>query len=125
MSVFMLLCSLFGIKFPAKESKDMIEMSEQSFVVSLEENGTTGYLWNYKIADENIVKFENDDFIVPAQTGMTGAPGTRVFTFKAAAPGKTTIELSYARSWEASAIKTVTVAVEVTGDMTVTAQIVQ
>lgn len=122
MSVFMFFCSLFGITLPEKENKDIIEANGQSFSVSLDENGTTGYLWNYKIGDESIVKLEKSEFTSSAPKGVAGAGGTRIFTFRAVASGKTTIVLNYARSWENAPIKTVTVTVEVAEDLTVTTQ---
>ncbi len=126
MSIIMFLGSLLGITGKnVKAPEDTIEYSgdKKSFTVALEENGTTGYRWNMKIADESIVKLEKDGFIAPESNGMAGVPGTRVFTFKALAPGKTEITFSYERSWEPGAADTLTVTVEVAADLTVTAEL--
>lgn len=127
MSIIMFFGSLLGITGPGREIKvptDTIEYGSdnKSFTVALEENGTTGYRWNMKIADESVVKLDGDDFIAPESNGMAGVPSTRVFTFKAVAPGKTEITFSYERSWEPGAADTLTVTVEVADDMTVTAE---
>ena len=124
MSIVMFIGSLLGISCPKEiGERDIIEYGGdgKSFSVAIEENATTGYRWNVKIADEKVVKLAKNEFAAPT-TDMAGAPGTRVYTFKAAAPGKTTIAFSYERSWEAGAADTLTVTVEVAEDMTVTAQ---
>ncbi len=124
MGIIMFLGSLFGFSAPEKGERDTIEYGKdnKSFSIAIEENPTTGYRWNFEIADKGIVKLSDDDFIAPENNGMAGAPGTRVFTFDAAAPGKTTIVFSYERSWEQGAADTLTVTVEVAADMTVTVQ---
>ena len=122
MSIIMFIGSLLGISQPAKDVTDTADIitDKNSFSVSVDENPTTGYRWNQKIADESIVKLAKDDYIAPQSNGMVGAGGTRAFTYTAVAPGKTTIVLNYERSWEKSPIKTLTVAVEVAEDLTVT-----
>ena len=125
MGAIMFICSLFGISFPDKGEKDAIAYScdKKSFSVTMEENATTGYRWNQTIADEGIVSLAKDEFNAPKAKCMVGAAGTRTFTFKAVAAGKTTIVLNYERSWESEPIETVTISVEVADDLTVTAQI--
>ena len=121
MSIIMFIGSLFGISQSAKDGKDKADISadKNSFSISIDENPTTGYRWSQKIADEGIVKLAKDDYNAP-QSGLVGAGGTRVFTYTAVAPGKTTILLNYERSWEGNPIKTLTVSVEVAEDLTVT-----
>ena len=121
MSIIMFIGSLFGISQPAKDGKDKADISadKNSFSISIDENPTTGYRWSQKIADESIIKLAKDNYNAP-QSGLVGAGGTRVFTYTAVAPGKTTIVLNYERSWEGNPIKTLTVSVEVAEDLTVT-----
>ena len=122
MSIIMFIGSLFGISQPAKDNQDSVDVitDKNSFSISIDENATTGYRWSQKIEDESIVRLAKDDYIAPQANGMVGVGGTRVFTYTAVAPGKTTIVLNYERSWEGSPIKTITVSVEVAEDLTVT-----
>ena len=68
----------------------------QTFVIALESNPTTGYVWT-AAANPNatIVKSE-----MATSSTLVGAAGTQQLTFRAAAKGSSTLTLSYARSFE-------------------------
>lgn len=124
MSIVMFICSLLGINFGKADSGEIIQQDEKSsFSISVEENATTGYRWSCKIDNEKIVKLTNDKNVYEDK-GLIGAPTTRVFTFGAVKEGKTTITLSYERSWEKEPIRVITIAVEVLPDLTVTSEVI-
>lgn len=72
----------------------------QDFTLTLESNRTTGYGWQIRHpGDDKIVHFVKNDYVSP-QTQAVGAGGQETWTFRAIAPGQTTIALEYARPWE-------------------------
>jgi inhibitor of cysteine peptidase len=72
----------------------------QEFKISLQSNPTTGYQWEFaKRPDQRFLKGLGTKF-EPSRSELAGAGGTQVWTFKALAEGKITLELRYDRSWE-------------------------
>jgi inhibitor of cysteine peptidase len=69
-------------------------------VIDLEENGTTGYAWALDGSVPDVLKAAGDEFQPPADTGVVGAAGRRVFEYKAAVAGEGDLKLVYVRSWE-------------------------
>lgn len=69
--------------------------------IRLEENPTTGYSWQYTVADDNIAVVEDDEY-VENQTpeGWTGAGGEHTYRVSGISAGETTITFKYARPWE-------------------------
>jgi inhibitor of cysteine peptidase len=72
--------------------------------VELEGNPTTGYVWEYEIANPDIIKEVSNEYI-PDDKGdgeveAVGAGGVFVFTFKGVAQGETLVTFKYHRSWE-------------------------
>lgn len=73
----------------------------QEFTIALESNRTTGYGWQLaEPLDENILKLVGSEYRSSATTPLPGAGGKEIWTFKAVAPGKTTVSLKYVRPWE-------------------------
>ena len=76
------------------------------FDVRLESNPTTGYAWALRAgADSGVVRLVGSRFVPPVPPAGGGpAPvgqgGHEVFSFEAVAPGRTTLDFAYARSWE-------------------------
>ncbi|MFA5367437.1 MAG: protease inhibitor I42 family protein, partial [Dehalococcoidia bacterium] len=87
--------------FNVSESGSQIELSPgDSLVVTLDSNPSTGYAWSIsEIGDEAVIDEVSNEF-VGAETGMVGAGGQEVWTFKAGDKGTSTIEMQYSRSWE-------------------------
>jgi predicted secreted protein len=69
----------------------------QEFIVSLEENPSTGYVW-YKEFDSSLLSLTEDQYVPPAEA-MPGAAGTRNLEFKALNKGETEITLINRPSW--------------------------
>lgn len=75
--------------------------------VRLDSNPTTGYSWNYKISDEEILEHLTDELVLPeAKEGFAGAGGTWCASFKPSfqKDGDVTLTLNYARPWESQPI---------------------
>jgi inhibitor of cysteine peptidase len=74
------------------------------FVVALAANVTTGYSWQLDDpGDTNVVQVVGSEYVAPGQQ-MPGAGGKECWTFQAAAPGTTTLGLSYRRPFEPPSI---------------------
>lgn len=72
----------------------------EEFSIVLDSNPTTGYSWRLAgKPDESIVQLVRAKF-QPPETQLKGGGGTRLYTFRAAVPGETTISLEYVRPWE-------------------------
>lgn len=75
---------------------------EGTFGISLESNPTTGHDWNITECDYSILELVNTSYeSAENQTlPVTGAGGSRDWTFKGLKDGETTLKLVYLRSWE-------------------------
>ena len=72
----------------------------QEFNITLESNPTTGYQWQLaKELDRSIVELVRSEYR-PSESGLLGAGGTEVWTFKAVKGGTAEISFEYVRSWE-------------------------
>ncbi|MFE3797195.1 protease inhibitor I42 family protein [Nocardia tengchongensis] len=84
------------------DGKDVSLEVGQGLIVTLEANPTTGYAWQVGELDQKVVKpngspdYEQDS----NPDGKVGVGGKSVLNFVAAAPGSTTLSLSYMRAWE-------------------------
>jgi len=83
-------------------SKQMTVSAGNTFTVTLCSNATTGFQWSEsaKISDQTVVQQTGHEFVSPENTGMAGAPGNEVWTFKALKKGTTTLNMEYSRPWE-------------------------
>ncbi len=70
-----------------------------SFKVSLEENGSTGYLWSYTVSEENAINLISEESF-SFSPGAVGAPVQKVWTFEALKPGKYTLLFAYSQPWD-------------------------
>jgi inhibitor of cysteine peptidase len=87
----------------------------EDLTIELESNPTTGYEWKMTTKpDASILGLTTDTYEAPTSS-LAGAPGKRIFRFKALKAGKTTIVFENSRSWEKDEppAQTHTVAVEV------------
>ncbi len=73
----------------------------EEFTIVVESTPSTGYLWRLaEQPDPNVVKSLGMKFEPPPRTGLVGAPGKEVWTFRAEGAGQTVIRLEYVRPWE-------------------------
>lgn len=73
--------------------------SVDTFKISLEENGSTGYQWDYVISDADAAKLISVDSYCFTPNAV-GTPTQKVWTFKAVKSGKHTVQFTYRRPWE-------------------------
>lgn len=97
--------TLYNTDLPFKVVQD-----GDTFTITIEENGSTGYMWSYKISDINHVTYISDTSKASA-TEMPGAPGEHSWTFEVKGNGVSTILFSLSRSWEKEAIEEIDVLV--------------
>ncbi|MEI6708929.1 MAG: protease inhibitor I42 family protein [Methylococcales bacterium] len=91
-----------------------------SFVIRLNENPTTGYVWAIDVQTELLV-LQRSDYVSDAQPNTHGAVhivgggGKRSFTFVAPKSGVATLKLKHWRSWEgdASIVDTFSILVQI------------
>ncbi len=77
------------------------------FVIILDENPSTGFIWHYRIADKDIAVLDADQFIPPPPNkNIVGAGGKHNWKFRAVKKGITKITFDYYREWEKNNIAT-------------------
>jgi len=83
-------------------SKQMTVTAGNTFTVTLCSNATTGFQWSEsaQISDQTVVQQTGHEFVSPENTGLVGAPGNEVWTFKALKKGTSTVTMEYSRPWE-------------------------
>ena len=88
--------------FAAKETEPAERiLAENEFTVTLAENPTTGFSWQYEIQDKSAVKLV-DDLYVPSNTDkrIVGADGMHSFTFACLKDCETSVLMTYKRPWK-------------------------
>jgi len=82
-------------------SKEVEVAVDGSLTVTLGSNQTTGFKWELaEITDESVLEYVDDEYVPPEDTGVVGAGGKEVWTFKAVGKGTTELSLEYSQSWE-------------------------
>jgi len=72
-----------------------------SLTVSLASNPATGFQWEeVKIGDASIISEYEHKFVPPEATGVVGASGKDVWTFKTLGRGTSTLIFEYSKPWE-------------------------
>jgi predicted secreted protein len=72
----------------------------QTFALTLSSNPTTGYIWQLgKPPEGGVIQFIDNQYRGD-KSGLVGAGGREIWTFKAVGTGETTIDLKYVRPWE-------------------------
>ena len=117
MSAVIFLCSLVGIRIGGG-STEMISYngSKTLVTVSLEENPSTGYRWQYAVSPDDVLKLTADEYHSDAPAGVVGAPGIRSLSFVGLREGTAVLTLTYLRPWEGVPIRTVVIEIKVTAD---------
>lgn len=91
---------LFGaLAAPAGEGPITVKVGEE-FEVTLDSNPTTGYGWRIAAPPDKVILVLVGAEYRPDGKGMAGSGGKEIYTFKALAPGETTITFTYVRPWE-------------------------
>lgn len=76
---------------------DRPEPDPSTKIITKKNGGTTGYIWNYEVADPKIAKINNIEYI-PYHAYTVGGGGTDYYTVKGLSTGTTYIHFVYARN---------------------------
>lgn len=77
------------------------KISEFDYVLELDSNPSTGYTWNYTIADDSIVSIEEGEYKSSSDDkNIVGAPGTQQYIVHGLKEGNTVVVFEYSQSWE-------------------------
>jgi inhibitor of cysteine peptidase len=103
------------IRLTAGEDGQEIRIEqEDTLLVVLESNPSTGYQWEVTEIDPSILELTDDTYHPDADSAMgVGAAGTQRLTFKPAGEGRTHLALAYRRSWETEVEPADTFAVDI------------
>lgn len=93
-----------GMIFQASEG-DLIS-------IRLSETPATGYLWEVKECDDQILKIQDQNYSVSSDSGVGGG-GLRTISFVAKSPGMTKVQLNLRRKWEPDPINTFCVTINI------------
>ncbi len=72
----------------------------QPLVVRLPANPSTGYVWSYAVAGDDVLRLETVSGESAGANGMVGAPGEQVWSFRAQGSGLAVLTYVYAQPWE-------------------------
>ena len=83
-------------------SKEVQVATDGTLTITLCSNPTTGFTWSEtaEISDQTVLQQTAHESVPPEETGVVGAPGQEVWTFKALKKGTSTVSLQYSRPWE-------------------------
>jgi len=88
-----------------------------SVIISLNSNQTTGFSWSAEPVNSNpnVISQYDHNYVAPEATGVVGASGKEVWTFKPKATGTATLTFEYSRPWEGGekAVRTVQLTITV------------
>lgn len=80
--------------YAATRNKDAVS-------IVLKENLTEGYLWNYMIETDGVIKELSSDYLPTFSDSETGESyGEHKWTFAPVSAGETLVKFSYVRPWE-------------------------
>src|ERR1700722_20382128 len=68
--------------------------------VTLAENPTTGYKWEFLAKPEPVCVIVNDAYVANTAIGTVGSGGVHNWEFRAVDKGTATVSLAYRRPWE-------------------------
>ena len=84
----------------ATDNGSQVELkSDQTLVISLEGNPTTGYTWEVAEVDEGVLK-QVGEAEFEAESDAVGSGGVQTLRFETVNSGQTSLDLVYHRSWE-------------------------
>ena len=90
------------VRLDMADNGGQVEMEvDQTLVISLESNPTTGFRWElFEVEDPILQSMGEAEFQPSESKEVVGAGGTEIFRFKAVGIGQTTLTLVYRRPWE-------------------------
>ena len=102
------------LSFTDADSSIIVKVG-QHFTITLEENPSTGYMWeDPEISDTEVVKLVSSPKVDdPSEPELVGAPTKVKWEFEALEVGTATIVFKYKRPWEEDVLETKIFSVEV------------
>ncbi len=93
----------YANKIEVSENQENIGIRKgQEFTINFISNASTGYSWKVDESyDKNIVNLVGHEY-KSSNSGMVGAAGEELWTFKGVNRGNTKLNFSYVRPWESS-----------------------
>lgn len=90
------------VRLDMADNGGQVEMEvDQTLVISLESNPTTGFRWELIEVEDPILQSMGEAEYQPSESKeVVGAGGTEIFRFKAVSTGQMTLTLVYRRPWE-------------------------
>ena len=100
-AIFLVAGCAGGVKTYTDSGQTINIGVNQEFVIALDSNPTTGYVWQESY-DDSLLQLVGKSYEMgkAAKQGAVGAGGVEYFRFKALKTGKTEITLVYKRPWE-------------------------
>lgn len=112
---------VYSVKIEEDVFTEFVEIARGCKFYAVESNPSTGYMWNYEVADESVAIIAHRDFVPDTvEEGVVGAGGMERFFIAGVAPGSVDINIRYARAWEDEALYEDVISVVVAEDLTVT-----
>lgn len=113
----LLIFALSGCGSPPKG----VSFDGKTITATLETNATTGYLWQWEIADNSIVKHQADSYeSYDKDDDVLGVGGVQTFLFEGVSKGKTYITLTNKQNWKnGETAETIVMKVKVNKDGTI------
>ena len=103
LGIYLLILSGCGNSVSQNPFSYQVSPSQNTFVVTLASNPTTGYQWLIQQYDETLLTLTSSQY-VPPNTKVMGAPGQIVFNFAVKSgvtrPKNSIIQFVYRRPWE-------------------------
>ena len=88
------------VNLGADDNGSQIELqADQTLVIGMEGNPTTGYSWEVEEVDEAVLRQVGEAEFEP-ESDAVGSGGVQILRFEAVNSGQTDLELVYHRSWE-------------------------
>lgn len=73
--------------------------ASKNYVLKLEANSTTGFLWDYELSEDGIVQVVKDEYKEDEnKEGLVGVGGTQIYEFKGLHKGEVTVSLQYKKN---------------------------
>jgi inhibitor of cysteine peptidase len=112
--------------FVDTETGSVINVEQNNtFEISLEENGTTGYQWFHNLSDISALNLISEENLHYTSRELVGAPIQKIWSFEALKPGTYTLTFEYKRSWEEGVepIKTVQCTINISSANTINVKV--
>ena len=102
------IMSILMALFPSLKPKDVdiicsIDVTEQTMMIRLKSNPSTGCSWTLENSDPSVLKLESKTYessSLGSEAGIVGTGGYDKYCFKAGSKGTTTLKFVYGQHWD-------------------------